>query len=95
MEKITIRFLCLLTIITTQAIVPQKARADEPKEYTKVLFWVEDALGNKDSCLFIGTPTATDGIDEHLGEVNLYGVPPTKELDINYTLLIQQRKIFG
>ena len=59
-----------------------KLHADEPKEYTKVLFWVEDALGNKDSCLFIGTPTATDGIDEHLGEVNLYGVPPTKELDI-------------
>ena len=77
----SIKFLCLLTIIITQVSVA-KLHADEPKEYTKVLFWVEDALGNKDSCLFIGTPTATDGIDEHLGEVNLYGVPPTKELDI-------------
>ena len=59
-----------------------EAQEDPPKEYVKVLFWVEDALGNRDSCWFIGTPTATDLIDEHLGEVNLFGVEPTSPLDI-------------
>jgi len=55
----------------------------EVKEYTRLLFWVEDSLGNRDSCWFIGRPDATDGIDAHLGEVNLFGVPPQNpELDI-------------
>ena len=55
----------------------------EVKEYTRLLFWVEDSLGNRDSCWFIGRPDATDGVDAHLGEVNLFGVPPQNpELDI-------------
>jgi len=92
MKRITKMFiLCLATFFISQAMV-QKLHAEEPdtpKVYVKVLFWVEDATGEKDSCWFIGTPTATDGIDEHLGEVNLYGVPSEKDLDIR---IIQRAK---
>ena len=61
-----------------------KMSAQEPevKEYTRLLFWVEDSAGNRDSCWFIGRPDASEGVDEHLGEINLFGIPPQNELDI-------------
>ena len=75
-----IMIICLMLFFS---IASQQIQAQEkPKEYVKILFWVEDALGNRDSCWFIGTPTATDGIDEHLGEVNLYSIKPNGPVDI-------------
>ncbi|MCL2040205.1 MAG: hypothetical protein FWG85_07230 [Bacteroidetes bacterium] len=56
-----------------QAVFVQKSHAQEnAEEIIKVLFWVEDALGNSDSCWLYSMRAAamtTDGIDEHLGEI--------------------------
>ena len=79
---------CLI-IMSGQAVFVQKAHAQEDTATAKVLFWVEDALGNRDSCWLYSmraAAMATDGIDEHLGEANLYGVPPTKCIDIRSIL---------
>ena len=87
MKKI---LLIIISILVLGTISLEALAQEVTKEYVKVLFWAEDALGNRDSVWFIGTPTATEGIDEHLGEVNLYGVPPTKDLDLR---IIQRTKV--
>ena len=73
-------FFCLALLPT----ISNQAHAQEDTATAKVLFWVEDALGNRDSVWYIeiNAETTTNGIDEHLGEINLYGVPPTKVLDL-------------
>jgi len=65
--------LCLLTIITTQAIVPTKAQNNA--DSLALLIYIEDAIGQKDSVFVYIKQGATDGFDPELGEINLYGSP--------------------
>ena len=45
-------------------------------------FRAVDALGNADTLIIEYKESATNGFDSELGEVNLYGVPPEKDIDV-------------
>jgi len=57
----------------------QQAHAQEKG---RIMFWAEDAVGNRDTVWFVIHPEATEGVDTALGEVNLYGVEPQGDLDL-------------
>ena len=50
--------------------------------YFRTVFEAIDSQNNRDTVTFVFKEGATRGIDEHLGEVNLYGVPPQGDLDM-------------
>ena len=58
------------------------SQEEDGKVYFGTVFEVRDAVGNIDTCIFIVKEGATRGIDTVLGEVNLYGQEPTKDLDL-------------
>ena len=60
--------------------------------YFKLVLAAEDAVGNTDTVVFYVKEGATSGIDTELGEVNLYGQEPTKDLDLR---IIQRTTVNG
>lgn len=47
--------------------------------------WFEDSVGNRDTLWFGYDPSATFGVDEHLGEVNIMGEPYDSTLFVFFT----------
>ena len=70
------------TLALGSQIFTSKAFAQEDSVYFRTVFVATDALGSTDTVVFVVKEGATHGIDTNLGEVNLYGVPPQKELDM-------------
>ena len=85
-KKIFLSFLVLLTWCGFSAIMV----AQENGVLFRAVFVAKDALGNTDTAIFIVKEGATKGIDEHLGEVNIYGLPPQGPLDLR---IVQRTKV--
>jgi len=76
-------FAAILFVAFVSALVSTKqALAQEDGVYFRTVFEVIDSQNNRDTVTFVSKEGATRGIDEHLGEVNLYGVPPQGDLDM-------------
>jgi len=77
-------FAAILFVAFVSALVSTKqAHAQEDGVYYfKTVFVAEDALGNKDTVVFVVKEGATMGVDTELGEVNLYGIEPQGDLDM-------------
>jgi hypothetical protein len=60
------------TILTLIILLVSVVLHGQPKVFE---LWFEDSAGNRDTLWFGYDPTATFGVDEHLGEVNLMGEP--------------------
>jgi len=72
----------LIAMILAFSNIQQAFSQEGDSVLSKTVFVVKDAVGNTDTVVFIVKEGATNGIDAELGEVNLYGQEPTKDLDL-------------